>query len=153
MDGMNTDWLQQLAPAHAPAPLGWWPLAPGWWAIIVMLLILGAGFAYWYWRPVMRLRRIALRELKNLAHHTHDDMQLAASLQDLMRRYAIAVYGREKVAGLSGDNWLVFIVAHGGVELAGEAGQSLLRAAYGSRMLNDRTLWLRGTKEFLRGRR
>ena len=153
MDSMNADWLKQLAPPHAPPPPGWWPLAPGWWLLALLALMLVAGLIYRYFRPSSRLRRAALRELKRVESRAHDDIQLAHDLQNLMRRYAVAVYGRERVAHLSGADWLAFVAAHGGTELAGENGQSLLRAAYGSRLLNYRTPWLKGTRDFLRGRK
>lgn len=150
---MNNELLKQLAPPHAPPPPGWWPLAPGWWLLALLLVLLVAGLVYWYSRPSRRLRRIALRELAQLETHVHDDFQLARELQDLLRRYAVAAYGRMAVADLSGDEWLAFVVAHGGKELAGEAGQNLLRAAYGGLMLYDRGPWLQGAQNFLRGRR
>lgn len=153
MDSMNADWLKQLAPPHVPPPPGWWPPAPGWWVLSLLLMLLVAGLIHWYLRPSRRLRRIALRELAQMETHVHDEFQLARELQDLLRRYAIAAYGRATVADLSGEEWLAFIVAHGGKELAGEAGKSLLRAAYGGLMLNDRTPWLQGAQNFLRGRR
>ncbi len=149
---MNNDWLKQLAPPHAPPPPGWWPPAPGWWLLLLLLVLLVAGLIYWYLRPSRRLRRIALRELAHLKMHAHDDFQLARDLQDLLRRYAIAAYGRETVANLSGEEWLAFIAAHGGKELAGEAGQHLLHAAYGGLNLHDRSPWLQGAQNFLRGR-
>lgn len=153
MENLNPEWLKQLAPAHAPQPPGWWPLAPGWWVLMAISLLLAAGLIYWHRRSSRRLRRAALRELRQLETHACDDLQLAGGLQDLLRRYAVAVYGRETVAKLSGEDWLAFVVAHGGAELAGEAGQGLLRAAYGSRLLNNRTPWLDGARGFLRGRR
>jgi hypothetical protein len=153
MDNMNADWLKQLAPAHAPTPPGWWPLAPGWWVLAALVLLSVAAAIYWYRRKPNRLRRAALRELQQLEAHAHDDAHLASALQDLLRRYAIAAFGREQVAHLSGNAWLAFVVAHGGNALAGEAGESLLRAAYGSRMLNDRAPWLQGARDFLRRRR
>lgn len=153
MENMNADWLKQLAPPHAPPAPGWWPPAPGWWLLALVFLLLVAGLSYWYLRPLSRLRRSALRELRHLEAHAHNDIQLAGELQDLLRRYAIAVYGREAVGSLSGNDWLAFVVAHGGKELAGETGQDFLCAAYGSRLLYDRTPWLKGARDFLRGRR
>lgn len=153
MDSMNSDWLKQLAPPHAPSPPGWWPLAPGWWLLALLVLLLAAGLIYWYLRPSARLRRAALRELRQVESQAHDDIQLAHDLQNLMRRYAVATYGRETVARLSGAEWLAFVVAHGGADLAGETGEGLLRAAYGSRMLNYRAPWLKGARDFLRGRK
>ena len=38
MGSVTPDWLAQLAPAHAPPPAGWWPLAPGWWVLLMLLV-------------------------------------------------------------------------------------------------------------------
>ena len=153
MGSLNADWLTQLAPAHAPAPPGWWPPAPGWWGLALLLGLIAAALVYEFHRPSVRLRRVALRELKRLEDGPNDDVRLAGELERLMRRYAIAVHGREAVARLSGSAWLDFVVAHGGTELAGEAGQALLRTAYGSPVKVDRARWLKAVRGFLRARR
>jgi len=153
MGRLNADWLSQLAPAHAPPPPGWWPLAPGWWGLALLLGLIAAAGVYWYRRPAARQRRAALRELKRLESGPNDDARLAGELEHLMRRYAVAAYGREAAARLSGSAWLAFVVEHGGKELAGEAGQALLRAAYGSPVEADRARWLRGARGFLGARR
>ena len=66
MGSVSPDWLSRLAPAHAPPPPGWWPPAPGWWVVMIMLVIAIAAAIYWRRRPVNRLRRIALHELKHI---------------------------------------------------------------------------------------
>ena len=149
---MNSDWLKQLAPAHAPPPPGWWPPAPGWWVVAALIAFAIAALIYWLGRPAGRLRRAALSELKELESTPSDDTRLARELEHLMRRYAVAAYGREAVAGLSGESWLAFIACHGGRVLAGESGQSLVRAAYGGPAQPDRKRWLEGARGFLRGR-
>lgn len=153
MGSLNTDWLSQLAPAHAPAPPGWWPLAPGWWGLALLLGLMVAAVAWWARRPAGRLRRTALHELKRLETGPDDDVRLAGELEQLMRRYAVAAYGREVTARLSGAAWLDFVAEHGGKELAGEAGQALLRAAYGGPAPINRTRWLKGARGFLGARR
>jgi hypothetical protein len=153
MGGLNTDWLTQLAPAHAPPAPGWWPPAPGWWGLALLLGLIAAALVYRLRRPAGRLRRAALRELKRLEDGPNDDVRLAGELEQLMRRYAIAVHGREIAARLSGSAWLAFVVAHGGKELAGETGHALLRAAYGSPVRADRARWLKGARGFLKARR
>jgi hypothetical protein len=151
---MNADWLTQLAPAHAPPPPGWWPLAPGWWGLALLLLLFSAALSYRWQRPSARLRRAALRELEQLEARVGSDAQLAGELQNLMRRYAIAAYGHATVAGLSGNEWLAFIETHGGTVLAGEVGRNLLDIAYGKHELAiDRACWLEGVQGFLRGKR
>lgn len=153
MGGLKADWLSQLAPAHAPPPPGWWPPAPGWWGVALLLGLIAVALVYLFRRPPARLRRAALRELKRLESEPNDDVRLAGELERLMRRYAVAVYGRETAARLSGSAWLAFVVEHGGKELAGEAGHALLRTAYGSPAGVDRVRWLKGARSFLGARR
>ncbi|MCP5227526.1 DUF4381 domain-containing protein [Accumulibacter sp.] len=153
MSGAGAEWLTQLAPAHAPPAAGWWPLAPGWWGVVALLLIGVAGMAYWRTRPAVRLRRVALRELERLEALACDDRALASGIEDLLRRYALARFGRAAVAGLSGERWISFVVAHGGRAWAGTAGSGLLRAAYGSTVEADRGAWLSGARAFLKARR
>lgn len=162
---MNTDLLAQLASDRAPPPLGWWPLAPGWWGLMALLL-LAVALAMWLRqrarRPsVRRWQRMALREWAQLQAASRqpgsDDTQLAREVQQLLRRYAIARHGREAVAGLSGDAWLEFVVRHGGRDWAGESGQALLRCAYGGSVTTpraavsaaDRERWLSGARCFI----
>ena len=152
MGGMKPDWLSQLAPPHAPPPPGWWPLAPGWWALAIVLLIGVVAAIYWRRRPAVRLRRLALRELKNLEAASLDDRELARRLEHLLRRYAMARYGHAAVAALSGERWIAFVVAHGAGEWDGAAGAGLLRAAYGGKADADRARWLSGAHAFLKGR-
>jgi hypothetical protein len=149
---MNQDWLSQLAPAHAPPPLGWWPPAPGWWMLALLLLAALAVLIYWLNRPRRRLRRAVLRKLVQLEQANTDDAALARGLQDLLRRYAVARFGREAVAGLAGTAWIDFVVAHGGTDWAGRSGEALLCAAYGNEAASERAQWLAGARAFIRGR-
>lgn len=152
MGSVTPDWLSQLAPAHAPPAAGWWPLAPGWWILVSLLLVLVAALVYWQSRPFVRLRRMALRELKNMHDSVIDDIAFARELEHLMRRYAVARFGRDSVAGLSGERWLAFVVEHGGSDLSGDSGASLLRAAYGGSAIVQRSLWLSGAQSFIGSR-
>jgi hypothetical protein len=147
---MTPAWLSQLAPAHAPAPPGWWPPAPGWW-IAGALLLAAAAIGIWWWRdPYRRSRRAALRELRAIRRDESDPITSARAIESLMRRFAIAVYGGARVARLTGDAWLAFVGAHGGDPLAGEAGRSLLTTAFGGSVSNDRECWIAGADAFVR---
>lgn len=156
MGGMNSDLLAQLAPAHAPAAPGLWPLAPGWWGLALLLLAAAAALVLWLRHPARRLRLAALRELGQLEQGGADDAALARGLEHLLRRYAVARFGREPVARLSGEPWIAFVAAHGGAALSGEPGRDLLHAAYGGQggaSASSRTVWLSGARGFLRARR
>jgi HAMP domain-containing protein len=153
MGDVKPPWLAELAPAHAPPPPGWWPPAPGWWVLAVLLLL--ACIAIWLWqrRPQTRMRRSALRELAQLESTTVDAMALAAALEHLVRRYAVARFGREAVAGLSGTRWINFVVAHGGADWGGTAGAALLQAAYGGAHPIERARWVSGARAFIKARK
>jgi len=153
VDTAQPDWLGQLAPAHAPPPLGWWPLAPGWWALLVLLIAAVVGIWLWYQRHPRRLRRSGLRELATLEATTAGDAALAHALEHLVRRYAVARYGREAVAGLSGSRWLDFAIAHGATQWRGDTGAALLQAAYGGTPHpTERGRWVAGARAFLKAR-
>ena len=147
------DWLAQLAPAHMPPPVGWWPLAPGWWALLFVLIATIVGLWFWYRSPKRQLCRSGLRELAQFESATIDDDALARSLEHLLRRYAVARYGRQTVAGLSGKSWLDFVITQGATQWQGPAGAALLQAAYGGTpQQSDRAAWIAGARAFLRAR-
>ncbi len=146
-------WLTQLAPAHAPPPVGWWPMAPGWWALL--LLLTAAIVCLWLWQRSQprRLRRAALRELARIESTTVGDAALARALEHLVRRFAVARHARETVAGLSGVRWIDFAVAHGATQWQGATGAALLQAAYGGSHQAERARWVAGARAFLKARR
>lgn len=150
MGSLNGNWLSQLAPAHAPPAVGAWPPAPGWWGVMLLLACTVALLLYFLTRRQARLRRHALREVHGLALSVNDDGRLAIALEHLLRRYAIAAYGREAVAGLSGQAWLDFLAAHGARELAGETGRAMLCVAYGGCAAFDRRHLLAAARAFIR---
>ncbi|HEY4072897.1 MAG TPA: DUF4381 domain-containing protein [Herbaspirillum sp.] len=157
MAGMTPAWLAQMAPPHAPPAPGWWPPAPGWWGLALLLIVIVAAVVYGQLRPRAKLRRIALRELRQVAANAADDASLARELEHLVRRFAVARFGRAAVAGLSGTRWIDFVVAHGGAAWAGTAGAGLLQAAYGGASKHtsqsDRTQWLAGARAFFKARK
>jgi hypothetical protein len=147
---MNQNWLSELAPAHAPPPPGWWPPAPGWWVLAALALAL-AGGALWRWHtPRHRLRRAALRELRRIGSDDADLRHSAGAIENLLRRYAMAVFGRERVARLTGEAWLTFLGTEGGAPLAGESGRHLLSTAFGGEAYDERPSWLAGADAFVR---
>jgi hypothetical protein len=150
MGGVKPDWLAQLAPEHAPPPPGWWPPAPGWWILLVLSALIIAYIIFRQLSPTVRLKRAALRQLKSLESAAIDDAVLARELEHLLRRYAVARFGRDMVASLSGEKWIAFIVDHGGNAWAGDSGTNLLRAAYGGTATVDRTVILAGARAFLK---
>jgi hypothetical protein len=100
-----------LRDLHLPEPIGWWPLAPGWWLLIALA---AAGIAWFAWQRIKvwqrgRARRVALQELAKLssAHAADGDLELLAKgLSALLRRAMLAYAPRTDVARLTGAEWL-----------------------------------------------
>jgi len=103
-----------LRDLHLPEAIGWWPLAPGWWFLILLAV---AGIVYYSYCSIRRwrrnaLRRIALRELARIQKaYTSgvDEISLARELSELLRRTMLAYAPRREVAGLTGQSWLQWL--------------------------------------------
>ena len=104
--------LERLHDVVLPAPVPWWPLAPGWY-VIGSVLMLAVGLAAWRWWHHWRsqaYRRAALAELRDWESERSGGDPLAgddlAQLAALLRRTAMAVLPRDQVAGLPEADWI-----------------------------------------------
>jgi hypothetical protein len=110
----KTEQLNQLRDIHVPDPIGWWPPAPGW-IILTVLVMIALGFIT---RRVIRhllnqrSKRKALRVLQQyrqdyLKHH--NSPLTCACLSELLKRVALIYYPRTQVASLQGQAWIDFL--------------------------------------------
>jgi len=114
--------LDQLEPLVAPAPIGWWPPAPGWWLLAVLLPLLAWGLARLLKRLPRRrtaqeaqhldpLRQAALDELAQLAK-PYDGAPAGPWLQQLnalLKRLCRQRYPESHSHTLSSRTWLAFL--------------------------------------------
>jgi hypothetical protein len=120
-----------LRDIHLPAA-AWWPLAPGWWLLLVLAVSLAAGLAWW---RVHRARRrpcaAALREVDALAAAFAIDgnvESLADAASRLLRRIARRI---DPVAACrSGAAWRRFVHAHARGVAVREALDALIDARF-----------------------
>lgn len=122
------DPLANLKPLHNPETIAWWPPAPGWWLLAVMALL--AAAVYGWWRYQRRLQRLALLELDQLKTQDLTASQVANQINQLLKRYALVCYSRQKVAGLSGKTWLRFLKQSSDEQMFLRAGKLLLDTPY-----------------------
>ena len=101
------DLIALLEPLREPSPVQWWPPAPGWW-LLALLLIIGAVALWRVWRE--RSRRLApLRaardELKELGEKATAPDVVVTRVAMLLRRVAMAVAGADATAQ-TGSQWM-----------------------------------------------
>ena len=134
--------LEQLKDIHLPEAVSLWPLAPGWWILLGILILIIAIIT---WRIVSRLNKLrakwfALRKLKQLEqayHQQSDKVYIAQQLSILLHRVALAFYPRKKVAGLTGTAWLNFLDQDNPDKPFMSQGQSLMTAPYRKEVVDD----------------
>jgi len=130
--------VEGLRDISLPDPVPWWPPAPGWYALAVLLVGLGV-WAYWRYRrraAANRYRRQALAELDALVKVLEKKggrHEVAARLPALLKRVALHVEPRASVAGLTGAAWLLQLDRmYGGTGFSKGPGRILPRLAYGT---------------------
>jgi hypothetical protein len=103
-----------LRDIHLPAPVEWWPPAPGWWITMLLFTLALALLFRWYHTRKNRQKIYIsalneLRQIESKYRDDHDDLELVRALSKLIRRTAMTVHSRDQVAGLTGDDWLQFL--------------------------------------------
>jgi hypothetical protein len=128
-----------LRDIHGLDPAPWWPPGPGWWLLLLVLLAALAGLQlYRHWRLLTGgiWRLDALRRLRGLRRRLTrlSAREAAGELSELLRRIAMAQYGREACAGLAGEDWLAWLADHDPNGFPwGEAGLPLISLPYAPR--------------------
>ncbi|MEM7082517.1 MAG: DUF4381 domain-containing protein [Pseudomonadota bacterium] len=102
-----SDPLEALRDIHLPDAISWWPLAWGYW--VVMLLLLATGWFMWRRYRQYAVHRAAMKTLRELdrRYQSHGDShRLAREINVLLKRTLLTLQPRTQVAKLAGDAWL-----------------------------------------------
>ncbi len=113
---MNQDPLAQLRDIHLPQAVSLWPLAPGWWLLLI-LCSLAIGFLVWRAlkrKRAKRYRTLAEAELEASYQNFQRSKNTSAyirSSQEILRRTALYRYAdrRASIAPLHGSEWIRFL--------------------------------------------
>jgi hypothetical protein len=99
-----------LKDIHLPDVSLWWPPAPGWWVIlisVILIIVFMPKFLRWLrWKPV---KKLSLRELDRIRIELDngvDDQKVAQQISTLLRRTVISYRGRAVAASTTGESWM-----------------------------------------------
>jgi hypothetical protein len=106
--------LDRLHDIITPAPIPWWPPAPGWYwvlglVVLALLWVLIKGFVR---RQRNRYRREALAELARqeaVLGNPEWRHRALLGLAELLKRTALTAFPRKQVAALTGPKWCAFL--------------------------------------------
>lgn len=125
--------LDQLRDIHTTNELPWWPLAPGWWIVALLLAIVVGFLLHLLWRYWQRLqqRRAIVQTFEHLLpqFNEHGDHRRLAMDADMLLRRLVLHRGTREVASLTGVRWL----EHWGSHAEDPMGQLLITAPYRTR--------------------
>jgi len=121
--------LDNLHDILVPDAIGFFPLAPGWYILSLLLLTLLFHFGYQRYKLYEReqYRRDAEEELEALNDKNREN---AIALLGLAKRVAISAYGREIIATLDGDRWWDFMETHSKTSMDADLRISIKRLLY-----------------------
>lgn len=133
MNPEDAQLLALLKDIHGAAEPGWWPPAPGWWAVGLVLLVLVAlalrqlGRRWAIWRRRQRWLR-ALDELERGGAPVAQPREYLAGLNRLFRAVALRAFPDTACARLEGERWVAFVAS---LSPRAEGAESLAALARG----------------------
>jgi HAMP domain-containing protein len=107
------DPLSQLRDIHLPATGGFWPPAPGWW-LLALLLIGLVVLSTLFWirrRQKRRWRLVARQELIRLEHDAEATSAWFNRLNTLLKQCARQCHPDARPDSLSGQVWIDFLLS------------------------------------------
>lgn len=107
---MDPELLALLAPNRLPDAIGRWPLAPGWYLLALLILIIGTALSWqllrWHKR---RYRRQALVKVQQLADNLDDPRDLARAYNRLLKEICLHSLKQPSCTALSESRWAEFL--------------------------------------------
>lgn len=121
--------LDNLHDIIVPDAVGLFPLAEGWYMVVLLCLALLFHVAlrgYEQYKKTL-YKREALREIST---YSSESRETALALLALAKRVGIAAYGREEIAPLSGERWWDFMEIHSKVVVSKEIREDINSLLY-----------------------
>ena len=104
-----------LKDIHLPEVILWWPVAPGWWMLLILVIL----FIFYaprllHWLRSKPVKKLALRELARIRadmglvdlNNDLDQQRISREISVLLRRTVISYCGRSVGASITGKRWV-----------------------------------------------
>lgn len=129
--------LDRLHDLVLPPVVPWWPLAPGWYVVIALLLVAATWMALRVWKHWQSnaYRREAARELASL--------ESSAAIAELLRRTALAIAPRSEIAEMTGASWLDWLAHQCSETMPDTVRTQLTAGVYGRAVASNELSTLR----------
>jgi len=99
-----------LKDIHLPEVSLWWPLATGWWLLLILVILsilyLPRLLRWLRWKPVKTLSLGELERIRADMLNGLEPQQVSQEISILLRRTVISYRGRAIGASLTGKNWV-----------------------------------------------
>lgn len=123
--------LANLRDIHLPEQISWWPIAPGWWLLIILSFILIIWFGYklrqrHQFRKTYRYCQAELETIDQVYQNTTDARAMLSEYSQLLRRLLILRLGRQHVASQTGKELLATLEEYALTEKLTEEHKALL---------------------------
>lgn len=132
---MQQQLLQQLRDIHAPDPVGWWPIAPGWWVLLALVLIaiitLVLVAVHRHRRNAYKRQALASAQQYFLQYQQSEDTAgYLEQMSHLLRRVLLNIGEREETAQATGEQWVALLNRYSNSPLTQETSSALAMELY-----------------------
>ncbi len=100
--------LENLADVSLGQTPSIWPLAWGWWLVIVFAILALAGFV-WFVTAYIRKHKFQRKALKAINNIKNNEQQALASMHAILRRAVMHYFRSQEINSLQGDSWQQFL--------------------------------------------
>lgn len=115
--GSSETLLERLQDIDGLDAISVWPLAIGWWVVIIFGIVLISAFSiYLFYRLAFKrswrndtLKKLAELEKKLSSSNARETI---ITLSEYLRRIALRRFSRQECAGLTGKEWLKWLSLH-----------------------------------------
>ncbi len=109
---MQIDPLAQLRDIHLPPPISWWPLAPGWWLVILV----GTFSCIWFTKTLIQryhsnlYRRQALKKLSRIILNSQEsNSEKLVLIMELLKQAVGSAYQGSNFNSQNNKDFVLFL--------------------------------------------